>query len=198
MRGVLVKKTVSSTQTALCKAVFSRPLRVSWIEEGGARAGPGADCRHVLAGQAGAAERRANTVASVRRRKTRSGGGRGQLLLLLLPGAEGGWLREEEPAQSAPGRHPGGPDEPVRSGGPRAGGVVLGREAGFVYTYSKCADLVPVTAVRFPRGAPGGAARRPGRGGGRPARGAPAGFCSHPLVELAGLVKAWAATACGR
>jgi hypothetical protein len=37
----------------------------------------------------------------------RSGGGGGQLLLLPLPEAEGGWLREEEPAQSAPGRHPG-------------------------------------------------------------------------------------------
>jgi len=36
-----------------------------------------------------------------------SGGGEGQLLLLPLPEAEGGWLREEEPAQSAPGRHPG-------------------------------------------------------------------------------------------
>jgi hypothetical protein len=69
-------------------------------------------------------------------------------------------------AQSAPGRQPGGPEEPVRSGGPRpggGGGAVLGREAGFVYTYSQCAD--PVIAVRFARGAPGGAALRPGRGG---------------------------------
>ena len=128
----------------------------------------------------------------------RSGGGRGQLLLLLLlPGSEGGWLREEELAQSAPGRHPGGPDGQARSGRPRAGGDVLGREAGFVYAYSQCADLVLATAVRFARGAPGGAALRPGRGGGRSARGAPAGFRSHPLVELAGLVKAWAAAGDG-
>ena len=68
-------------------------------------------------------------------------GGGGQPLLLLLPGAERGWLREEEPAQSAQGRHPGvQTSRPGRvARGPGGGGVVLGREAGVcIYLFTVC------------------------------------------------------------
>ncbi len=100
-----------------------------------------------------------------------AGGGGGQLLLpllQLLQGAEGGWLREEELAVGA-GPPPGWSRGAGSVGRPAGwGGAFLSMEAGFVYTYSQCAD--PVIAVRFARGggeAQGGAALRPGRGGGQ-------------------------------